>query len=276
MSGEHIGYLWATGPTDIAVGGGGGGGSGTATWQKFGGRDDGLLAKASASLSQRHDILPRFDATVSFTQVHSPNYQFNATASWSQRHDLLPQFSASLSNTFVLATADQLPDHDTYLNRSAGTTNYGTATGLLHKANTAVVNDDKNAYIMWDMTGLATGSVSSASVTLWTTHNSLTATAYNWEIYTHPTQPFNESTATWDADEPPPGTQRQSGSSASFASGGAYETITFDATARANMTGNWVYLRLVGSASALVTFTTSSKENATSADRPVLDMEITA
>lgn len=173
---------------------------------------------------------------------------------------------------------NMLSDEDTYLDRAAGTTPFGTATALLAKNNTAVVNDDKKTYIAWDLTGILGASVSASTIDLYMSENAavggVTATI---QIYTHPTKPIEEDTATWNVNEPPPGTLRQTISQAVNSATPVLVTLTLDATTRANMLGNWVYVRVVGTSDGLGvnTITTQSKETVTSSQRPVMDMTIT-
>lgn len=179
--------------------------------------------------------------------------------------DLGGALGTNIAIATSIAIASQ-PQEDTYLDRANGTTANGSATVLSAQNNTAVVNDDENTYIAWDLTGFTTGTVSSAEIDLYMSENLLVGGLdANIEIYTNASKPFEESTATWNADEQPAGTLRQTITENIDGATLTLHTLTLDATSRANMLGNWVYVRVTGPSSGLDTTTvisTGSKENA--------------
>lgn len=168
------------------------------------------------------------------------------------------------------------PSDDTYLDRGNPDTANGSATALDAQNNTAVINDDENTYIVFDLTNISTGTLEAATITIEVeTTNLLSAVVAAFELYTNPTQPLDEATATWNGDEPPPGTLRQSGTF-SAPINPALRAITLDATTRANALGNYLTLRITGPDSGLNTtdvIRTTSKEGTTP---PSLDMTISA
>lgn len=168
---------------------------------------------------------------------------------------------------------DVEPDDDTWLNEASAATNYGAAATLECKGDTAVLSDTKRAYLAWDLTGLGGATVAGATLRLRMAHNGIGSKDNRYEIYTHPSQPFDEATATWSDDEAPPGTLRQSGTVSGIPAGGTAVSITLDAATRAAMLGNWLYVRLLGATlDTTATFTTPSKEAAS--NTPELDMTL--
>lgn len=170
-----------------------------------------------------------------------------------------------------------LSDEDTYLERDAGDTINGADTVLEAKNNTAVVNDDNKAYIAWDLTSFSTGTVTAATMNLSLAEdNAAGGDTARIEIYTNAAKPFEEDTATWNNTEPPPGTLRQTIDEAVNGAALTQHALTLDATVRANMLGNWLYARILGTANGLggVIITAGSKENGTVANRPTLDISL--
>ena len=174
----------------------------------------------------------------------------------------------------VYTVTDMLPKHDTYLDEASPSTTFGTATNLLAKTNAAVGNNRQHTYISFDMTGVS-GTVDSATVSLRISTTAALGENATYTVFTHPSRPFQESVATWNNAEPPPGTSRGTIVQAVTTTPTNY-TLTFDATMRANMPGNWVYLRCIGtSALGLNTITTVSKESGTTANRPRMTFTVT-
>lgn len=173
--------------------------------------------------------------------------------------------------TAEYTAVDVQPKHDMYLDENTPGTNFGTATGLLAKTNAAVGNNRQHTYIGFDMTGVS-GTVTAANVKLEIRTSLVLGETATYTVFTHPTQPFTEGTATWTNTEPPPGTSRGTISQAVTTTATVY-TLTFDSTQRANMPGNWVYLRCTGGAAlAGSTITTTSKEGT---NKPRLTFTVT-
>ena len=163
---------------------------------------------------------------------------------------------------------------DTYLDENTPTTAYGSATNLLAKTNAAVGNNRQHTYVAFDLTGVQ-GTVTSATVSLRISTTATLGETATYTVFTHPSAPFVEASATWNNTEPPPGTSRGTISQAVTTTPTNY-TLTFTSTQRANMPGNWVYLRCIGtSALGLNTITTVSKESATAANRPQMTFTVT-
>lgn len=180
--------------------------------------------------------------------------------------------SAAIAGSVVIT--DMLVDEDTYLDEAAGGTNFGSGTTAIGKNDTldGVVDDDKNAYLAWDLTGFA-GTPDTATINITLNDDAVSGDTARIEVYTDPSQPLDESTATWDADEQPAGTLRQTIDQATTTTPTQF-ALTLDATTRANMFGNWLYLRIIGTADGVgvVIITAQTKE---SASDPTLDLEIT-
>lgn len=169
--------------------------------------------------------------------------------------------------------------HDTYLQEAFADTPSGAATVLLAKLSALAANNAERAFIAWDLTGYANTTITSATFHFAVETDATTSASAPWSIRTHPTQPFTESTATWNNSVPVPGTERQNGtvSAPSNLLGPAWaaRSVVADATARANMPGNWVYLRFTGAdALGVSRIRIQSKENGSPTQLPALDIQV--
>lgn len=188
--------------------------------------------------------------------------------------DLEGNLGVNAALTTQLTVVDKLADEDTYLDENAPDTTFGSATDLLSKTNAALGQNEQTTYLAWDFTWLQ-GSVDSAVIEMTSRTSAVLGENANISIQTSPSKPIEEDTATWNNSEPPSGTQRQTHSEALTTTNKTF-TITLNATARANMPGNWIFLRIPGtSALGLNTITTESKETGTASLRPTMDYTVT-
>lgn len=137
-------------------------------------------------------------------------------------------------------------DGDTYLDQQSPTTTRGSESVVNGRTPNASGNNERLGYLAWDLTEWS-GTVTSAVATIYASTSGVTDENGSVGVFTHPTAPFVESTATWNNSNPVPGTSRGTlpatyVPSPSFAA----ITLTFDATMRANMLGNWLYLEIRG------------------------------
>lgn len=157
------------------------------------------------------------------------------------------------------------PTGDTYLDRDNGTTSFGSSTTLLAKQNTAVVNDDKNAYIWWDLlTWAGVAATSGATATCRISHDAVTNQTLTYEWYSHTSASVTESD-TWDANEQPAGTLIVS-NTVSVANGAAADyDLTMTQAQLDGAFGDFLYVRIRGNQGIggdLTTFTVVSSEGA--------------
>jgi hypothetical protein len=163
------------------------------------------------------------------------------------------------------------PLEDTYLQQGAGTTSNGGATVLLSTLADALGDNENISYIAWDLTNYIGATAFDGEIRMYGRTNGVVEENSNVEIYTNATKPFEEDTATWDSDEQPPGTLRQT-VSVPWGMTFSIATLTLDGTTRANMIGNWVYARVLGGGLLGVSsIEVYSKEFATDSSRPKLD-----
>lgn len=169
------------------------------------------------------------------------------------------------------------PTKDTYLDRDNPSDNFSGDTTMLAKANTAVVNDQKHAYIVWDLTGIDIPSPAfNSDVGMVISHNSVGDQPLFYETYEHTADPL-PGFSNWEGDEPPSGTLIDSGS-ISVAAGGASLFLGEDGgitnpLLQAADNQRWFYVRLLGNTNLggdLVIFTIESVE-ATS-NKPVVNI----
>lgn len=166
-------------------------------------------------------------------------------------------------------SCDMTPTRDFYLNRGAGGTSYTLSTTLLAKSNTPVVNDQKHAYIMWDLTGLDLPTPAFTSDTsLVISHDGIGDQPLFFETYEHTAEPVGGAPfPTWSSNEPPAGTLVDSGFFNVSATGeslflgedGGIDNPVL--TAAGNQ--RWFYVRLLGNTNVggdLVTFSIESVE----------------
>jgi hypothetical protein len=246
----------------VIVQGGGGGGGGSAIWRRFGGRADGLLAKATASIESMAAVIkPRFDATVSATYKVFNRLAFDATVSIDgQTHIVKSRFDAIASiNQLRLLPAPIQSSADFYVDQAAGNSNFGSAAALLAKQTVPLSNNARVSYLIFDFTTLSTATLETASVFLTQVNNAIGASNTAVQVYTNATVPA-EGSATWNADEPLAGTLRQSFTQSIPITSTEIEYV-LDATARANIPGNYCIVRVLGAdALGINTITTNSKE----------------
>jgi len=191
--------------------------------------------------------------------------------------DVLVDLTADVALSGGYAVVDMLPQEDTYLRRDQGNTVFGAAVSSQAKQNTAVVNDDRNAYIAWDLTGFAGTVTQNGSFHIRALHNGVGAQPLTYELWHDVTKPLEEDTATWNNSEPPAGTQVHSATVSVPAGAATDHVVTVDAADLNVSVGEWFWVRLRGNQSLggdLVLFTTSTKESPTAAARPVLNFTV--
>jgi hypothetical protein len=246
------------------IGGGssGGGGGGSAIWRKFGGRLDGLLAKATVSIDNLTAVIkPRFDATVSATYKVVNRLSLGATASIeNQTHIVKPRFDATASIAqFRLVLGPIESSADFYLDQGAGNSNFGSVTALLAKQTVPLSNNARVSYVIFDFTDLSTAALETASIFLTQVNNAIGASNTAVQIYTNASVPA-ENSATWNADEPLAGTLRQSFTQSIPTTATEIEYV-LNSAARTNIPGNYCIVRVLGAdALGVSSITTNSKE----------------
>jgi hypothetical protein len=175
--------------------------------------------------------------------------------------DVAQDVTVRASSSQLVTVSNLRPTVDTYLRRDQGTTSFGTAATMEAKANTAVVNNQRHAYIGWNLGAILGGgfvSTSSGTALLTVSHDGVGSQQLFFEVYT--------DTSTWDANEPPPGTLRQSSSSVSVPAGAA-SSVSLSIIGAAFRASEWTYLRLLGNTGVVgdtVLFTIVSSEGSTS------------
>lgn len=174
--------------------------------------------------------------------------------------------NAAMTGSYVIN--DIPPSDDTYLDEASPNTNFGTATGLLCKTNGAVGQNQQHSYVAWDFTGWS-GTPDTAEFDIEMSTTAVLGENASLEIYTDPTQPIDEATATWNNSEPPAGTLRETITQAVTTTTTVY-TLTFGSATRSNMFGNWLYIRCIGTGLlGASTITITSKEGT---NGPLLDL----
>ena len=185
---------------------------------------------------------------------------------------------AAVTGTLVANGLD--PAGDTYIQQAAPTTTAGSATILLAKLSTVAGSNEERAIIAYDLTGYAGTTITSATFHFACETDAAAAANAPWDIRTRASPGFTESTAHWNNTQPLAGTVRQSGTvnapSNTLGPAWAARTIAADATLRANMPGNWVFLRFTGAdALGVNRIRIQSKENGSPTQLPKLDLQVT-
>lgn len=164
-----------------------------------------------------------------------------------------------------------LPADDTYLDDNASSTPQGATSPLLSRTANGLGNGEAHAYIAWDLTSFAGSTFTFIGLFFTAETSGLTSENGSVEVFTHPTRPFDEATATWDNDEQPPGTLRET-IDVTFPTSYSLQGVSLNAATRNSAAGNWVYLRFSGvSALGLNTIRVRSKETA---DSPYLNFAL--
>ena len=138
---------------NVQGGGGGNVNAGTAVWSAFGGRDDGLISKASVSLDTiAQTVKPRFDAIADLQTRHKARADLSATAEFvSQAHTIKPRLDASASINQIQLEPDPLSaDEDTYFDQAAANAANGGAVTLLAKQTAPLQNNARISYVAFD------------------------------------------------------------------------------------------------------------------------------
>ncbi len=267
------------------VGGGGGGGpapGGTINWgpsfgQSLGDDDSTFNANAAINL----DALGLIGNTTATGAVTMPALAIEGgtTAAGTVT---MPELGISGGTTAAasvgatLAIDRMIAKEDTYLDQASAGSSFGGAATLLSKTSTLGGNNAQVAYLAWDLTWTPlTGTINSAVIHVWSQTSSALGENGNFEIHTAVAKPFTEGTATWTASEPITGTNTETISKALTLTL-TEQVLTLDATTLASARGRWLWIRLPGTAAlGLSTITTASKENATSGNRPYMELNVT-
>jgi hypothetical protein len=169
-----------------------------------------------------------------------------------------------------------ISSEDTYLDQASAGTSFGGAVNLLAKTSAAVGSNAQVAYLAWDLTWVPlTGTINSAAIHVWAQTSTALGEDGNFAIHTSVAKPFEEDTATWTGDEPITGTNTETIASA-LTTTLAEQTLTLNATTLASARGRWLWIRLPGTALlGLGTITVASKENATTGNRPYMELNVT-
>lgn len=153
-----------------------------------------------------------------------------------------PSVGAAVSGS--LFVSELRVDEDTWLDENDATA-HGTDVTLVARTDTAIGGEERRIYMAWDLTGYAGTTVTNFNIRLYCRTTGLTNEQAPWTLWTHPTKPFEEDTATWANTEPPPGTQRASGNISANTSY-AQQVIATGSGAWEHLPGNWVYVRILG------------------------------
>lgn len=163
---------------------------------------------------------------------------------------------------------NQAPQEDTWLDGDNVNDTHGGDDTLIARTAPAL-GDERFAYIAWDLTGVS-GTISSATIEITALTTAAVGESSDVLVYTNATKPFEEDTADWANDEPPPGTLRQT-ISVSWNTSYTREILTLDSTTRSNMAGNWIYIKIQGAGVlGISSINVRSKEFSTATDRPEL------
>lgn len=184
--------------------------------------------------------------------------------------------TVAVSQQTTLGIDRLISSEDTYLDQASAGTSFGGAVNLLAKTSAAIGSNAQVAYLAWDLTWVPlTGTINSASIHVWAQTSTLTGENGNFAIHTSVAKPFEEDTATWTANEPITGTNTETISSA-LTTTLTERILTLNATTLASARGRWLWIRLPGTALlGLGTITVASKENATSGNRPFMELNVT-
>ncbi len=255
----------------------GGGGSvippapgGAVVWSPASGRSDGTQHAASARIalgdvSISSDVRARQAITLPSIATQMNTAARGAVSMTSISTDMGTVTRSQVRLQYTVT--NQLPAHDFYIDENAPTSNFGSSLNLLAKTNGAIGNNRQFTILAWDFTGVS-GTVSNARLRA-RIHTSLfPGENATYQVWTHNDQPYTESTANWNNSNVAVGTQRGSITVAVTNTPQFYD-LNLDATMMANMPGNWLYLRCLGTAAVgAATITTISKETGVGS-RPV-------
>lgn len=174
------------------------------------------------------------------------------------------------------ATFDNLlSDEDTELRENQGDTTRGANAAITAKQPTPILNNERIAYIAWDLTAITgPATVDTATILIVGETDDLISENGDVEVYTNAAKPFEEDTATWNNSEPPPGTLRET-IVVNWNPTPNQKTLTLNATTRANMLGNWLFLRILGAGALGENIITVVSKEGAAADRPDLSFEVT-
>lgn len=266
-------------PPEVTVTGGGGGAptAQLAIGPDFGENvgNDGITNAITVSVDDiSHDFAGTLNQTVTIDdESHNFAGTLNQTVTIDdESHNFAGQLNQNISMpTVVLQANNHYPQHDTWLDEANPTTTHGSDTTLGCKNDTAsgVVDDDQNAYIAWDFTNINTSSQinsSGATFTFWASSNDAVVTqTLRGQYFINATQPFVESTATWNNTEQPPGSPQGVPFTVSVAPGAAQQFTVNWETNFTNVPGDWGYVRFTGhnTTLTLTRFLISSKEHST-------------
>ena len=242
------------------------------------------VAVALRSLDLGPFAAPRAGVAAAFRSLDLgpfPQPAAGVAAAWSALG--LGPFAAPAAGVAVSAFVfvdDLRPGDDTWLDQANPNTTAGAATELFARQATVIGNQQRTAYVAWDLTGFSGKTVRasgsrSATFAVSRTDGLINANL-NYDVYTHTSQPFVEGTATWNNSEPPPGTLLTSGQFANLGTTLELRTHTFTEANANTALGRWLYFRFTGENGLgnTTNFRVVSKENATAGNRPALDLTV--
>lgn len=193
-----------------------------------------------------------------------------------------------LKNTtleFLIKSRSGTPDSDLFgdgwIDQAAATTNHGNETPLIVKGKSTLANDERRAFLKFGRTILSAdfrANVGMNFVLLITNTDILSAVIVTIDVR-RGANPFTESTLTWNtptAGGPVSGTLIKTVTESIAAN--STETVAVSLTlaetdALFNADDAWTYLRITGpGAVAPVTVQIASRENATAASKPRMNM----
>lgn len=267
------------------VGGGGGGGpspGGTINWGSAFGQsagDDDSTFNANASLDL--DTLGLIGNTAVNGAITIPALAItgNTISNGSVTMPALALSggrSVAVSQQTTLGIDRLIAAEDTYLDQASAGTSFGGATTLLAKTSAAVGSNAQVAYLAWDLSWVpVAGAINSAVIHVWAQTSTILGENGNFAIHTAVAKPFEEDTATWTGNEPIAGTNTETISTA-LTTTLTEQVLTLNATTLASARGRWLWIRLPGTAAlGLNTITVASKENATTGNRPYMELNVT-
>lgn len=134
--------------------------------------------------------------------------------------DLDGGVAASARHETDVEVTDWLATGDVWLDEENPDTNNGSVIFNEARAQSTLANDRKHAYIKWDVGGTfefngTTGLVTDVEFVIYVSSDANLVenpAELFYEVQFHNTDPFDESTATWNNTEPPPGAIEESGS----------------------------------------------------------------
>lgn len=169
---------------------------------------------------------------------------------------------------------------ETDVDQALATTNTGNAATFRARSANALGNLQLIGFVEIDLTRFASMVAQSTATpftfTFKVSHNGVAAATINWDLRRHTAKPFVEDTVTWNTKPASTlGTSVTTGAP-SIPTGGGLTTVTVtmtEAQFNSSLTDGWLFLVVTDDDTVLTPlFTCQSREAATAADRPQLDL----